>query len=293
MNEGAPRAAVARRAAQSMGVCSAMPENTVSLEREPETGYMAGAAPFDLIPDKARGVVLFIHGYGGTPNNFHTLPTRVAGEGWRARSIMLPGHGTLPSAMRGVTAGSMLDAVAQEIQTLRKAHERIILLGHSMGGAIATVSAAKHPVDGLILAAPYFKMAYRPYYMLSPETWASLLTPLLHWAPLLGQPVKLKTSRPKIVSYRWSHRDAMRAAIALGKRARAPEVLDAISCPVLLLHGALDGVTSLAAAEEAVAAMPAQRKQTVVLERSDHVIFWDYDAEAVEDVVAGFLAASP
>ncbi|MEO5969524.1 MAG: lysophospholipase [Bdellovibrionia bacterium] len=46
-----------------------------------------------------------------------------------------------------------------------KAHSKLFLLGHSMGGAIGTLYAAKYPgvLNGLILSAPMFDMNTPPY----------------------------------------------------------------------------------------------------------------------------------
>ena len=265
-------------------------KHEATLEHDPKTGFMVGADPFDFRPEHPKGVVLFVHGFLGTPNNFNTLPAQVAEAGWCAKSMMLPGYSTAPSDVIGVTAADLLNATKETVTGLREEYGRVVLLGHSMGGAIVTSCASEIPVDGLILAAPYFKTQFHWYYILPAETWAKFVTPIFWWAPSMDRPVNLRASKPHIVSYQWAHRDAMRAAIALSQEAGKRETLDAIHCPVLLVHSRGDSVTSLDAAEKAVAAMPAEHKETVVLERSDHVIFWDYDAEIVSAAVLKFLA---
>lgn len=261
-----------------------------TLPRDPVTGLMRGAAPFDIRPISPKGVVLFIHGFSGTPNNFNVLPARVADAGWRAKSLLLPGHGTTPSDTIGVTADNMLDFTRSEIAGLRAEHETVVLLGHSMGGAVATVCAVQEKADGLILAAPFFRVRHYGRYVLPVETWARVMSPMVRWLPSLQKPVNLESSKPHIYSYDWSHRDAVLAAIALSQRAGARETLAAVTCPVLLVHSVGDKVTDFNAAQSAVAAMPAEDKTVVPLTRSDHVIFWDYEAEETAQAVVAFLA---
>ena len=55
-----------------------------------------------------------------------------------------------------------------------------------MGGALCTVGAAHARVDGLVFAAPYSGMTYRWYYLLPPETWATLARPVVRWAHTSG-----------------------------------------------------------------------------------------------------------
>ncbi len=92
-------------------------------------------------PADAAAVVL-VHGFGGGLDNFLFLQPALAGR-YRTLALDLPGHGgstktlpgTSPEAMAGAI-GALLDA-----RGLERAH----LVGHSLGGAIATAFAAAHP----------------------------------------------------------------------------------------------------------------------------------------------------
>lgn len=260
--------------------------------RNPKSGILAGAEPMDLGPPHAENVVLFVHGFIGAPNNFHELPQRVAQAGWRARVMLLPGHGTTPLDFEPLAPDTLIDAVRDEVRALRKTHRRVVLLGHSMGGALATLTAASEPLEGLILAAPYYAVTHRWFYGLHPEQWAALLQPWVRWvyADPGRQPVKRREVSAEILSYAWIPTRAILTAIQLAERASAAGLAEKISCPALLLHGESDAVTALDAAVALFERLDSKQKQTVLLKNSDHIIFWDYDREQVVEEVLRFLA---
>lgn len=261
---------------------------------DPETGIMRGAEPRDLNPESALGTVLFVHGFSGTPNNFAELPDAVAAAGWRARVMLLPGHGTDPKAFAATPKEALVDAVLGELRALAAADGPVVLAGHSMGGALVTLAAAREPelVRGLVLAAPYYAVTRRWYYGLKPETWLRLLGPVVPWvySPQAMQPVRKREARPLIVSYNWIPTSAMFVANSIAEDAASPDTLARVTAPALLVHSRLDRVTSPPAAERAFGLLGSTEKRAVWLANSDHIIFWDYEAEVVEREVLAFLA---
>lgn len=259
--------------------------------RDPATGIMVGAVPRSIGPEDARGAVLFVHGFAGCGNNFHNLPDRVAAAGWRARVMLLPGHGRSALDFETTRAEAMLQAVIQEIQALRKSHEIVVTVGHSMGGALATVAASQTPLDGLVLGAPYFGITRQWYYVFSPEKLIAKSSPFIRWvyADPARQPVRRREISREIVSYCWRSSRAGITAIGIAARAAAPETLKAVTCPVLLLHATQDSVASPDAARCVFAKIPSLWKRAVWLENSDHLIFWDHEREKVAEEVLSFL----
>lgn len=265
------------------------------LPRNPETGILLGAEPRDLGPADAPGVVLFVHGFLGGSNNFADLPDRVAAAGWRARVTLLPGHGTSPLDLEKTTLAELEQAVLDEVRALRQQHQTVVLLGHSMGGALATRAASTERVEGLILCAPYFGVTHRWYYGLRPETWAEIGAPTFRWVYKgnLFRQVNRKDDRKKILSYQWTPVRSITMLMELGCRVNEPVTLDAIACPVLLIHSRDDSAASPEAAEKAVQAMPAQDKTFLWLSRSNHILFWDFERDEVAQAVLEFLEARP
>lgn len=106
-----------------------------------------------------RKAVLIIHGFaGGTydqePLFYHLQPKLE----FDVYNFTLPGHITNLSS--NVEYQDWIDAVDSRIAQLKNmGYKKIYLIGHSMGGVLATLAAIKHPiVKKLILVAPAFQV---------------------------------------------------------------------------------------------------------------------------------------
>ncbi len=260
-------------------------------DRNGATGWLRGAEPRWLGPADKSDAVLMIHGFVGAGTNFGELPERLAAQGFRVRVMRLPGHGTSPREFEALPAESLLDAVKDELAELKRQHARVFLVGHSMGGTLATLAAAQEGADGIVLGAPYFGVTHRWYYGLPAETWMSVARPLLRWlykGELFIQ-VNRKEAKPNILSYSWVPLGGLETLAELGRQANSPVTLGSVKAPVLHLHGPGDVAASPVAAADAVSAMASADKRIVPLERSNHHIFWDYDREQAYSAVEVFL----
>jgi len=261
-------------------------------ERDPETGILAGAEPIRLGDPASPAAVLFVHGFIGAPSNWGKAPAAAAAAGWRAEAIIVAGHGTTPRNLEQTTADDMIDGVREALAELQENHEIVVLAGQSMGGAIAAIVAADTPMDGLFLASPFFGITRTRLTTATLERLTRFAATFVRWVPAAGSepPIFQAENRKHIVSYRWVPLRGALEALRLSRRAVAPEVLSAIDTPVMLLHSHKDEVTCPKASGAALEAIGAERKEGRWLERSNHVIFWDYDSEECVEAMLAFLA---
>ena len=100
-------------------------------------------------------VVLLIHGYGGDRNSWLFLQEPLA-AGRRVYAIDLPGHGTSTKDVGDGSVDLLADAVTGVLDAIGVHGGAVHLVGHSLGGAVATVVAARDPrrVGSLTLIAP-------------------------------------------------------------------------------------------------------------------------------------------
>jgi carboxylesterase len=254
-------------------------------------GIMIGAEERDLGPAKSSGGCLLVHGFVGGSNNFADLPERLAERGWHVRVMRLPGHGTSPRDFENLQADDMVQAVRAELIAMHRRHRIVVLVGHSMGGTLATLAASEIRVNRLVLAAPYFGVTYRWYYGLAPEDWNALLSPVVRWVykGKLFLQVNRTEAKDKIVSYTWVPSRGLSTLTSLGRWAGSADVLARIVCPVLTIHSSGDVAASQAATQKAVDAMASPEKPTLWLNRSNHHVFWDHEREQVIEAILDFL----
>ena len=97
--------------------------------------------------------VLLLHGFGADLNSWMFTQPALA-EGRRTFALDLPGHGGSSKDVGAGDAARFTDAVEAALAALEI--ERVHLVGHSMGGAVAVSLAARRPerVATLTLIAP-------------------------------------------------------------------------------------------------------------------------------------------
>lgn len=113
------------------------------------------AQPIELIgePPSKRAIVA-LHGYTGYPGELALPAQELHKVGYDVFVPRYPGHGT---NSRDFIATRHDDWVGEGEKTLIKAlenYKEVSLIGHSMGGAIALILAAKYQVKRLVLYAP-------------------------------------------------------------------------------------------------------------------------------------------
>lgn len=118
---------------------------------------------FIKIRPNARVAVLFIHGIVGTPNHFNIFYPYVPSD-WSIYNVLLAGHG---KKVEDFTKTSMKDwkhQIHEVLTDLRKSHERIIIVAHSMGTLFAIQETLDDPdkIGGLFLLASPLCVFPRP-----------------------------------------------------------------------------------------------------------------------------------
>ncbi len=253
---------------------------------------LRGAAPYSLGSRENKTAVLLIHGFLGAGQNFDDLPERLAAAGFFVRVMLLPGHGTTPEDLAKIDSATLKQAVIEEVVTLKTQNMRVFLIGHSMGGTLAVLAATHQDVNGIVLAAPFFKVTRKPYYLLPPETWFNFSKHFLTWIYKGRRFVQVNRpeAKDKILSYRWVPTSAISTLFDLGKEAAASYVVSSITCPCLIIHSTGDEAASYDAAREFFNKLRVPDKQFVELHRSNHHLFFDYDAPQVNDTILEWLA---
>ncbi len=102
---------------------------------------------------------LLIPGFLGTPKEMRPLGEALAAAGITARSVQLPGFGSDYGRLALVGGAKWVEAATRAWLATRADAERTVLLGFSMGAAVALQLAALAPPDALVLLAPHWRFA--------------------------------------------------------------------------------------------------------------------------------------
>jgi esterase/lipase len=141
-----------------------------------------GGAEGDPGPDSAHGPAtahrpadvrgaLLVHGFSGSPREMRGLAAVLATSGWIVEVPRLPGHG---SAIRDI-ADYRVEDWATEVEAGAAALRasgvtQLVVVGHSVGAALALATSARVSPDAIVLLAPFWVPLPR---------WQRLVAPVL------------------------------------------------------------------------------------------------------------------
>ena len=108
----------------------------------------------------ADGAVLLIHGILGTPDHFRDLVPLVPDD-WSVYNLLLDGHGGEVKDFSHTSMKKWRSQVHTKLTDLRQRHEKIILVGHSMGTLFAIDEAIRDP--GKLEALFLLQVPLRPW----------------------------------------------------------------------------------------------------------------------------------
>lgn len=119
---------------------------------------MSTDLPANLIPgaepwshDGGPVGALVLHGFTGNPGSMRALAERLAAAGFTVDLPLLPGHGTVVDDMIPTSWADWSAHAEARYEALAARCESVVVVGLSMGGALAAWLGARHPeIAGLV-----------------------------------------------------------------------------------------------------------------------------------------------
>lgn len=241
-------------------------------------GVVVGAESILLRGTTGRAVLL-LHGFNDTPQSLRSMAEAFHASGWTVSAPLLPGHGRSLEAFAASDRRQWLRATSEAFATLRLEHDAVVVGGLSMGGALATLLAAREPaVRALLLFAP----------MLAP-TW---LMRLVAWFGWLSRPfvryianrdgersVRDPVARDALIAYRVTTPTLVRELRQLARDAH--RALPRVHAPTFYAQSVQDNRLSARMARRAFERLGCRDRTLHWLTGAGHVITADYGHAAL------------
>ena len=156
-----------------------------SVERDSH-GVRAGCEGYTIGDGSAA--LLLVHGFGDSPAVWQRMAPALAARGFTCDVLRLPHFATSFDEYSRCTADEWRDAVVEHLAALRKTHDRVVVVGHSMGCAVVLDALADHPdaADGVVLLAPLIEVATVRSPLLKPRTWFKIVDNLTLFTDRVG-----------------------------------------------------------------------------------------------------------
>jgi carboxylesterase len=244
------------------------------------TALIPGADPWSHVGDGPHGA-LVIHGLTSTPASMRGVADALAGAGFHIELPLLPGHGTVVEDLVPIRWADWVATVSGAYRALADRCDKVVVVGLSLGGALALRMGADHPeTAGLVCINP----AAMPQ---SPEIVELLQTMIAGGDELMpGIGSDIADPDAKEVTYDATPLSVTLSLVVDGLNPLGDEY-PGMNVPLLLLTSPQDHVVEPAQGDY-LAANYGGPLERISLERSYHVATQDYDKQLIHDATVAF-----
>ena len=210
--------------------------------------------------------VLCLHGLGGTGATMWPVVAACIDAGYTTLAPTLPGHGTDPADLIGLTWADWVDAARE--------WDADVVVGQSMGACLAMQLAVEHRCRGVVCINPP---------VADPDAVEGL-----QWRKSHGQGwIDVEPSGVDEIAYQRLPIDALIAMV----EGVATIDLAAVDVPVLLITSDGDDMVDPASADTIAAAL-GSNVQRLRLRHSGHVATLDKERHLVQKAIVDFVSGS-
>jgi len=248
--------------------------------------YLRGCGPFEFgTGDRA---VMFLHGIAGSPAQVKDVAKRLAADGFHVYGVVLPGHGTDPEDLFGITWQRWYEHVVAEHGRILERHGKVSVAGFSLGAALGMRLAMEHPVEKLICISVSSSRLFHDYL---PSHW------LLRAASFLSSSARTFPQRlpetedgPEYLIYRSIPMDALNTLVDL-VHDNEPRLGD-VKVPTLVIHSKKDVASRPTGAQLLYDRLGTEEKRLVWFESAPHGLMHgsDEDKAILHHEIVDFLA---
>ena len=243
---------------------------------------MKGAESFSK--KKGKKVALLIHGFSSSPRELRELGDFLAKNNISVHAPLLPGHGTSPERLAITKYFQWIESINDTIKKLEKEYSEIYLIGNSLGGNLALISASKSKkIKGIVtLGTP---MLYRKdklkRYVLFPILKRIKLFQKKSYNRDMTEIAKRRVSYNVIPLKSINH---MLKIVSLSKKN-----LKEIKTPILIMQTKNDAVTNEVSGKYILDNISSKQKELVTIPESYHVFILDKYRKQANKIILDFI----
>ena len=223
-----------------------------------------------------RKAILIIHGFVGTTKDEEELFYFLNHfRKYDVYNFVLKGHDRITN---NISYQDWLDDATNHLNKLiNYGYKDIVVIGHSMGGVLASYLATNYPkyVKKLVLLAPAFDyLAYGKGNLFENIKSSIKIVKDYSMAEVVGRSIKtspnMLTQFMKLVN-------------------NYQDVLSNVKCPILIMHGTNDSIVPYKSSEDVYKIALAKYKYLITLEDIDHDIFRSKKTDIIVKTIYSFL----
>lgn len=257
------------------------------IEIKPDTTIFPEGRPY-FWKESNETAVLLIHGYTGIPKEMNFLSQKIKEKtDYTIYIPRLPGHGTNSQDFRQSGARDWLRKTYDSYLDLKKEHKKIYVIGLSMGGLLALLTAARFEVEKLVTISAAL------------DTRSSLVpfTPILrYFMPTIkqkGLEKKIENSKTKFEkiyhkNYHMYHYTAQIAELVKIMNLTKKQLKEVFS-PALIIGSTNDELVPITAARDIKNKINSKKKEIIIYNNSPHVVCNGPEKEPCSKKIIEFL----
>lgn len=224
-----------------------------------------------------KKAVLMIHGFAGGTYDYESVANYISlNSKFNVFFFTLPGHG---GSRKGVKSCEWINYSEEQLKKLIKnGYKEIYLIGHSMGGVIATYLASKYKeVKKIVLAAPafeYFKIKDGKLDVVDSIKLVPKIKDKYDNNQIINKILKLPIS-------------AVNEFINLVNEYKG--YINEIEIPILIIHGLEDIIVPSSSSTKIYNILKSKNKKIIYFKKVGHEIFDNYRNDDINKQVLKFL----
>lgn len=227
-----------------------------------------------------KTAILCIHGFTGCPSEFKILRDLFTKLGYDSYTFVLSGH--QGKKLKGATRQDWEKDCIENIELLKsKGYKKVILVGHSMGGVLASIMALKYEdyIEKIILIDPAFE------YLRMKDGKVQILPSLKQSVQVLKEVNGLKKIHySPVVGCSIS---SMKEFCLLVKE-HAKDI-EKVKCPLLFLHGEKDCIVPIEKLKATYEKIDNKNKKFIEVKKGTHWFLSSKQNDEIYERISNFI----